>query len=176
MLPRRYRTSLWSPGMTNSGRPMSANDVVLLETMLTKDHERSAPLLSEGTHQTFFVAKHYLRQDFSPGHDDVLSGIVDGAKDCGIDGIYLFANGMCVRDDTPIGLLGRRTRLELVLLQVKNTSGFTEPPIDKLIVHLPKLLDFRRDESLLAGIANPRIIEITRRFLDTYRTLDLPEL
>jgi hypothetical protein len=60
---------------------MSANDVVLLESLLTKDRARSAPAMDVGTHHTFFVAKHYLRQNFSPGHDDLLSGIVDGEKD-----------------------------------------------------------------------------------------------
>lgn len=155
---------------------MSANDVILLESLLAKDRTRSAPAMDVGMHHTFFVGKHYLRRDFSPGHDDLLSGIVDGGKDCGIDAMYLFANGMCVRDDTPLGLLGRRTRLELVIMQVKNTSGFTEPPVDKLIVNLPKLLDFGRDEDVLSEFANPRIIETTRRFLDTYRALELPEL
>ncbi|MBC8994026.1 AIPR family protein [Micromonospora chalcea] len=155
---------------------MGANDVILLESMLDQDRRRSAPSMDATQHHNFFVAKHYLRQHFSPGHDDLLSGIVDGAGDCGIDAIYLFANSMCVRDDTPIGILGRRTRLELVIMQTKNTAGFTESPVDKLLVNLPKLLTFGRDEEALAETANPRLIEVTRRFLETYRALELPEL
>ncbi|MFC8299169.1 AIPR family protein [Micromonospora orduensis] len=155
---------------------MGQNDVILLESMLEQDRRRSAPTMALAEHHTFFVAKHYLRQHFSPGHDDLLSGIVDGEGDCGIDAIHLFANSMCVRDDTPLGMLGRRTRLELVIMQTKNTAGFTEPPIDKLLVSLPKLLTFGRDEEALAESANPRLIEVTRRFLETYRALELPEL
>lgn len=126
-------------------------------------------------HQTFFVAKHYLK-NYNTSADDLLTGIVDGGGDCGIDGIYFFANSLCIRDDTPLHGLGRKPRLDLVLVQVKNTTGFTEPAIDKLIVHLPKILDFDRDESELERFVNPRLIEVSRRFLEAYRTLDMPDL
>ncbi|WP_422771849.1 AIPR family protein [Plantactinospora sp. WMMC1484] len=154
---------------------MSSNDVILLKSMVEKDHQRSAPKLSAVDHHTFFAARHYLRQQFSPGHDDLLSGIVDGEKDCGIDAAYLFVNSMCLRDDDHHNF-GRRATIDLVLMQVKNTAGFTEPPVDKLLVTLPKLLDFGRDEDALIEFANRRVIEVTRRFLDTYRRLDMPEL
>ncbi|WP_238013727.1 AIPR family protein [Dactylosporangium sp. AC04546] len=154
---------------------MSSNDVYLLSTMVDKDRSRSAPHMSPVEHQTFFVAKQYLKP-MNPGHDDLLSGIVDGAKDCGIDAMYLFANSLCIRDDTPLKRLGRRVKLDLYIMQVKNTSGFTEVPIDKLLVNLPKLLDFRRDEEVLFESVNPRLLEITRRFLEAYQALDMPSL
>jgi hypothetical protein len=154
---------------------MSGNDVYLLSSMIDKDRERSAPQMPIVEHQTFFVAKQYLKP-MNPGHDDLLSGIVDGAKDCGIDAMYLFANSLCIRDDTPFKRLGRRVKLDLYIMQVKNTGGFTEVPIDKLIVNLPKLLDFRRDEDVLIESVNPRLLETTRRFLDAYSVLDMPSL
>ncbi|MGC5020353.1 AIPR family protein [Micromonospora sp. DT47] len=154
---------------------MNANDVFLLQAMIEREHQRSAPAMPPARHQTFFVAKQLLKK-LNPGHDDLLSGIVDGEKDCGVDGMYLFANSLCVRDETPLKVLGRRARLDLYILQVKNTSGFTESPIEKLMLSLPKLLVFGRDEESLAETVNSRLIEISRRFLDTYRTLDLPEL
>ncbi len=124
---------------------------------------------------TFFVARQYLKA-YSPNHDDLLSGLVDGEKDCGIDGIYVFVDSMCIRDEEPVSRLGRRANLDLIILQVKNTAGFTEPAIDKLIVNLPKLLNFSRDEETLAKFVNPKLIEATRRFLETYKNLDLPQL
>jgi len=155
---------------------MSANDVVLLEAMINKDRQRSAPTMPISWHHTFFAAKHYLRQDYSPGHDDLLGGIVDGEKDCGIDGLYLFANSISLRDDTPLTGFGRRANLDLIAIQVKNTNGFTEPPIDKLLISLPKLLEFGRNEEDLVRFVNPRLIEISRRFLDTYLALEMPQL
>ena len=72
---------------------------------------------------------------------------MDGENDCGLDAIYAFANGICLSDDTPFRALGKRAKLELVLLQVKDATGFGEAAIDKLIVNLPRLLQFDRDEN-----------------------------
>lgn len=154
---------------------MNANDVVLLESTLDRDRRRIAAKFPSDDFETFFVARQYLKA-YGPNSDDLLSGLVDGEKDCGVDAMYIFVDSLCIRDDEPVSRLGRHTNLDLIILQVKNTSGFTEPPIDKLIINLPKLLDFGRDEAALAGFVNPKLIEITRRFLEAYRSLDMPKL
>ncbi|MEY9953062.1 AIPR family protein [Leifsonia sp. EB34] len=153
---------------------MGANDVVLLEDMVERSR-RETEGFNAAEQEAYFVSWHYLSK-YRPSHDDVLSGIVDGTRDGGVDSIHLFANGYYLRDGVNVGALGRNPQLDLVLIQVKNTRGFGEGAVDKLIVHLPKLLDFARDEQALARQFNPRIIEITRRFLDTYRAMDMPRL
>ncbi|WP_434743018.1 AIPR family protein [Micromonospora sp. SH-82] len=154
---------------------MSANDVVLLEATIDRERKKTAGKFPVDDFHTFFVSRQYLK-DYSPNHEDVLSGLVDGEKDCGIDGIYVFVDSLCIRGDESVNRLGRRATLDLILVQVKNTSGFTEPAIDKLIVNLPKMLDFGRNESALSQFVNPKLIEATRRFLEAYKDLDLPRL
>lgn len=153
---------------------MGANDVILLEDMVNRSRVETAGLTCP-EQEAYFVAKHYLRK-YRPTPDDLLSGIVDGTGDGGLDAVFIFANGYCVRDDTDLSGLGRNAQLDLVLLQVKNSRGFTESAIDKLVVHLPELLDFTRDEAKLAQRFNPRVVEITRRFLVAYRALEMPTL
>ena len=119
---------------------MGANDVVLLEDMLERSR-RETDGLNTAEQEAYFVAYHYLIK-YRPSHDDVLSGIVDGTRDGGIDAIHMFANGYYLRDGVNVAALGRNPQLDLVLIQVKNTRGFGESAVDKLIVHLPKLLDF----------------------------------
>lgn len=157
------------------GDLMTSNDVVLLADMLNRARAETIPALSDTEHETYFSAKQYLRH-FNATHDDLLSGIVDGAQDGGIDALYMFVNGFCIRDDTPLKGFGRNAQLDLVILQVKNTKGFGESAIDKLVVNLPRLLDFSRSEEKLARTLNPRVLEITRRFLDAYRALEMPSL
>lgn len=154
---------------------MSSNDVILLADMLERDRALADPDLTQSEHEVYFSAKHYLRF-FRPTNDDLLSGIVDASRDGGLDGIYIYANSLCIRDDVPISALGKQVQLDLFLFQVKNTAGFGETAIDKLIVALPKLLDFSRDEAALSKVYNERVIEITRRFLNAYRQLELPSL
>ncbi|MEP7765200.1 AIPR family protein [Sanguibacter sp. 25GB23B1] len=154
---------------------MTANDVILLADMIEKARGETEEVLSDTDHETYFTARNYLRA-FQPSTDDLLSGIVDGTLDGGIDGLYVFVNGFCVRDDTGLSGLGRHAEIDLVVLQVKNTKGFGEAAIDKLVVNLPRLLDFSRDDSTLSRAFNPRVLEVSRRFLDTYRGLDMPAL
>jgi hypothetical protein len=154
---------------------VTANDVVLLEGMLKRHRERVSPDLSAVDHATFYATEQYLK-NYHLSHEEVLDGIVDGEKDCGIDTIHMFANNICIRDDTPLAGLGRRVTLDLVLMQVKNTGGFSEDPINRLIANLPKIFVFDRDELALARSVNPRLIEISRRFLAAYRELDILEL
>lgn len=153
---------------------MKNNDVLLLASMIDRSRAETATL-TQAEQEVFFVAKHYLRA-FNPAHDDLLAGIVEGQHDGGIDGAYLFANGRAVRDDVELKSLGSYVSLDLIFLQVKNTTGFGEPAIDKLVVNLPDLLSFERDENALRVVFNPKILEVTRRFLTAYRQLDMPSL
>lgn len=153
---------------------MSANDVILLQDMLEKSRRETAGL-SPSEQEAFFVSNHYLNA-FRPSHDDLLSGIVDGAGDGGIDAMYVFANQYCIRDDLNIEAMGRAGQLDLFFIQVKNTAGLGETPLDKLILNLPRLLDFARNDQDLAAEFNPKVIEISRRFLDLYRRMQMPHL
>jgi hypothetical protein len=155
---------------------MASNDVVLITGMLERERERLAPEQSEASFANLFTASRYLTA-YNMSHDEISEGIVDGEHDCGLDAVYTFVNGVHLRDDTPVAGLGRRNaQLDLVLMQVKTSSGFGEQAIDKLIVNVPRLFVFDRDESELAKFSNPRLIELTRRFLDAYKALDMVEL
>lgn len=152
---------------------MPSNDVVLLADMLERDRARYDSLGDD--HDTYFTARQYLRY-YAPSHDDLTAGLVDGHQDGGLDAIYIFANSLCVRDDMPLPALGRGAQLDLFFMQVKNSRGFGEDAIDKLIVNLPRILDFGRDEQALSKTLNARVLEITRRFLSAYRALEMPTL
>jgi hypothetical protein len=153
---------------------MAANDVVLLKERIEASRTETDGLTAS-EQEAYFFARHYLKA-YVPTHDDLLAGVVDGSNDGGFDGIYIFVNGNCVRDDVPLRGMGFGADLQLVMLQVKNTTGFGEDAVDKVIVHLPELLAFDRDEKALSHRFNHRVIEITRRFLRVLQELEMPEL
>lgn len=153
---------------------MGANDVILLTDMVERSRRETVGL-NAAEQEAYFVSSHYL-SEYRPSHDDVLSGIVDGTRDGGIDAVHIFANGYCIRDEFNVGALGRNPQLDLIFTQVKNSGSLGESTVDKLIVHLPKLLDFSRDDASLANQFNSRLLEVTRRFLDLYRAMEMPVL
>ncbi|WP_380168019.1 hypothetical protein [Jannaschia sp. R86511] len=73
---------------------MTANDVVMIQTMLDRSRLQVASLLPT-EHHNFWVAEQYLKH-YNLSHEELLAGIVDGERDCGIDAIYLFVNGVHV--------------------------------------------------------------------------------
>jgi hypothetical protein len=153
---------------------MPTNDAILVAEMVERSRDETDGM-SAAEQEAYFFAKHYLKS-YAPTHDDLLAGIVDGANDGGIDGLYIFVNGLCVRDDVPLRSRGYGADVHLIAFQVKNTTGFSEGAVDKLIIHLPELLAFDRDERALSKRFNRKVIEVTRRFLRVLQDLDMPEL
>lgn len=153
---------------------MSSNDVILLERKINDSRSETVGLAAS-LQETYFFAKHSLKE-YSPSHDDLLSGIVDGNHDGGLDGIFILVNGNFIRDDSPVSGMGRDANVTFRIMQIKNTSGFSEAAVDKLIIHMPELLDYERDEKDLGKRFNNKIIEITRRFLRVISDLSMPNI
>ncbi|MFI1651836.1 AIPR family protein [Streptomyces avidinii] len=140
------------------------NDQRLLDRILDDQHRRLAPLKGRDDFFTFFAADKAL-QDWDLDNDEILDGIVDGAHDCGIDGIWSFVDGRYVTADAHQYLTTRAGTIELVVLQAKTSPGYQETVFEKLHFHLPTLLDMSRDEDDLGSHTNAKLLERTRRFL-----------
>ncbi|MFF7356430.1 AIPR family protein [Streptomyces filipinensis] len=140
------------------------NDQRLLDRILEDQHRKLAPDKSRDDFFTFFSADKAL-QDWDLDNDEILDGIVDGAHDCGIDGIWAFVDERYITADAHQFLSSRASKIELVILQAKNSSGYQESVIEKLHFHLPTLLDMSRDEDDLVAHTNAKLLERTRRFL-----------
>ncbi|MET8330158.1 hypothetical protein [Streptomyces sp. NPDC005181] len=72
------------------------NDQRLLDRILDDQHLRLAPQKGRDDFFIFFAADKAL-QDWDLDNDEILDGIVDGAHDCGIDGIWSFVDGRTSR-------------------------------------------------------------------------------
>ncbi|MBZ6172073.1 AIPR family protein [Streptomyces olivaceus] len=143
---------------------MQSNDQRLLERILEDQHRKLAPDKNRDDFFTFFAADKAL-QDWDLDNDEITDGIVDGAHDCGIDGIWTFVDERYITADAHQFFPSRAGKIELVILQAKNSSGYQESVIEKLHFHLPALLDMGRDEEDLVAHTNAKLLERTRRFL-----------
>src|SRR5713101_3934057 len=82
--------------------PMSATDLTVINEIVSQTKADLAPEMPEADFWEFFTAKELLR-DYQLDPDDIQSGIVgqttqaDGS-DGGIDSMYLFVNGVPLRD------------------------------------------------------------------------------
>ncbi|WP_075731570.1 AIPR family protein [Streptomyces acidiscabies] len=147
-----------------------SNDQRLLDRILEDQHRKQAPEKSRDDFFTFFSADKAL-QDWDLDNDEIMDGIVDGSHDCGIDGIWTFVDERYITADTHKYLPSRASKIELVILQAKNSSGYQETVIEKLHFHLPTLLDMGRDEDELAAHTNAKLLDRTSRFLHVLEEL-----
>lgn len=150
--------------------PTQNNDQRLLDRILEDQHRKLAPEKSRDDFFTFFAADKAL-QDWDLDNDEIADGIVDGAHDCGIDGIWTFVDGRYISADAHQYLPSRANDIDLVILQAKNTSGYQETVIEKLHFHLPTLLDMGREEEELIDHTNAKLLDRTRRFLHVLEEL-----
>ncbi|RII20615.1 AIPR protein [Streptomyces sp. YIM 130001] len=146
------------------------NDQRLLDRILEDQHRKLAPDKSRDDFFTFFAADKAL-QDWDLDNDEITDGIVDGAHDCGIDGIWAFVDERYISADAHQYLPSRASKIELVILQAKNTSGYQETVIEKLHFHLPTLLDMGREEDDLVDHTNAKLMDRSRRFLHVLEEL-----
>ena len=149
---------------------MPSNDPVLLEQILKSNKAEVAPDRSDAEYFELFVAEQILK-DHSLSYEELDSGLVGGPHDGGIDGIWLFANGDLVHEDTDLTYLKRKVDLELRIMQCKKSGGFGEEPVNKLIAVTEHLFDLSRDPRQYADRYSAALIESAKLFRETYRSL-----
>ncbi len=79
----------------------------------------------------FFCADKLLT-NYDVSYAELSDGIIDGTGDGGVDAAYLFINRRLVASDFDYNSVGEEPEVELVVIQSKNTSSFSEAPVDKL--------------------------------------------
>lgn len=147
------------------------NNQVILSNLLTKDQKENFPTLNSSEHFEVYSAGQILK-DYDLSDDDINYGIVDGSRDGGVDSIYTFLNGEIIKEDTEINPRQSNNHIDLIIIQSKLSTSFSEEPIRKLIEFSKCLLDLSLTEEQIkqkfSSFYNQRIIEKTNLFKQTY--------
>jgi hypothetical protein len=156
---------------------MSANDLILLDKIIEQTRLEQSPSLSLSDFFEIFSVNQILK-NFDLSYDEIVSGIVDNGGDGGIDAIYVFVNGELLPEDFDVSTRRKNIELELVLLQAKTSSGFTETSMDKFHASAEDLLDLRKPVDAVGVVYNEDVRKIIQRFREAYGNLasKLPRL
>ncbi|OCX66347.1 hypothetical protein BFP70_05620 [Thioclava sp. SK-1] len=123
---------------------MSDNSEIILSQVLQDQNEAIAPEMSPPDFFEAFCAEQATKE-YELSYEEIQAGIVDGEHDGGIDSFYTFLDGECVGEEVGFTLPKKSAELEVVIIQSKSTSGFSETPIDKMISSLRRLLSLSQD-------------------------------
>lgn len=149
---------------------MTTNDVIILDKILEQRHADIGPELDSPMFFELFVAEQVLK-DYDLSYDELKAGRVGGGGDGGIDALYLFANGDLVQEDTDLSVLKRQVAIDLIVMQAKGQTGFSEGALDKLYSVTADLLDLAADHDALASVYNAELLSAMKSFKATYEAL-----
>lgn len=92
-------------------------------------------------------------------YDEIEKGIKGSGLDGGCDSIYLFINGVLVNEDFDTQKSQKEIKLELVIIQSKNTTSFKEDAIMKWKTVTENLLQLSNKSADFVGRYNEDILE-----------------
>ena len=149
---------------------MSTNDQVILDQVLAQRKAQLAPGMNDSEFFEIFCAEQLLKE-FDLSYEELEDGIVGGGGDGGIDGLYVFANGELVREDSEFASLKRGVQLDAIIIQAKRSASFGESALEKLRSSFEELFDLARPLEDLGGVYSADVIAATRRFRDAHAAL-----
>ncbi|QQQ76697.1 AIPR family protein [Saccharothrix sp. 6-C] len=141
------------------------NEILLLDTRLRKQKKETYPDLTDDEYFLVSSVDTLLRVKGLSSRQ-IEDGIVEGGNDGGIDAVYVFIDGHLVEDTTDI-IANESPQIELEVIQAKAERGFKEVAIQRLLDHLPLLLQLDADPELGIEI-NPQVLERFESFRATY--------
>ena len=145
---------------------MGANEIRALERTYRDWCARRMVGLSGVDPFEFFCADQFLKQ-YSMSDAEIISGLVDRSQDGGIDAFYFLLNRILVNDNTIIDPRASGT-INLVIMQVKETAGFSPLEIDKMHWFTRDLLDLGRQPADYHTAYHETLADKMRIFKEKY--------
>ena len=145
---------------------MAQGDKFLLDKVLESQRIQIAKNLSDSEFFEFFVAKEVLK-NYNLSYEEIEEGIIGGGSDGGIDGIYLFVDDELVGPDFDAKKAKNNAIIELIAIQAKTKSSFSEDAINKFTASMRDLLDIDKHVKDLRTVYNNDLLG----FIETYRNI-----
>ena len=134
----------------------TANEVLLLESRLQQQRNETHPAANEDEYFLISSIDTVLRFR-GLSYQEIEDGIVEGGNDGGIDAVYTFYNGVLIEDEIEATATDK-PQIDLEIIQAKNERGFKEVALQRLLDHLPLLLQLD-DNSALRREFNEQVLE-----------------
>src|SRR5690606_7562117 len=112
-----------------------------------------------------------IHKDRNITYENIISSIVDGGNDGGIDSLMVFVDEEFVEnsDDLENFNFSNKTNSRFIITQCKKENSFKEGPIDKLITTIPILLDLEKSETALLSRFNSDLVEQTLLLIEVWK-------
>lgn len=142
---------------------MGDNAVVILDNLLAKRKEELGASLADEVWFQLFTFEQALKE-FDLSYDELLSGLVDGPDDGGIDGFFVFVNDDLLGEDLALDSFKRKSPLlRLFIIQAKRGASFEETALDRLRSTISDILALDRELPPVYNRALATKVEVFRK-------------
>lgn len=142
----------------------SPNDLVLLDIFLADQQRERDLAMPDHAAFEYFVCENILK-DSDLSSDEVTSGIVGGADDGGVDGVYALLDDSLLVEDSEVFEPGfsasnyrRGVELRLHMIQAKTTQSFSETAIDIASSSTRRLLNLQYSRDDLESLYSESLV------------------
>lgn len=133
------------------------NNQLLLKEIIQQEYKENGIYEKQDDFFEFFTTSQVLK-NFDLSDNEIASGIIGGSHDGGCDGMYIFLNNDLITPDQIDNLTASKgSLLSLIIVQAKNTSGFSEDAIMKWKVVSTNLLSMSSDVNSFSERYNEQV-------------------
>lgn len=151
---------------------MAKNDIVLLDALLEKKHVEYSNLRNVGELFDMFTFENILK-NYDLSYEELEQGLVDGGDDGGIDGLFVFLDGLLLTETPNSQDVRKHPQIEVVVITCKHESTFRQIPLNNLLASIPELFDLSKHSDSFESNYNEDILEQRDLFCETFKELSV---
>ncbi|MFC4269324.1 AIPR family protein [Polaribacter marinivivus] len=148
---------------------MSNNKIILEGCIKTFKEKNEIDLTESEIFEIFSLSQ--IHKDRNITYENIISSIVDGGNDGGIDSIMVFIDEEFVEsiDDLENFNFTNKTNSKFIISQCKKENSFKEGPLDKLITTIPVLFDLEKNELALLSRFNSDLVDLALLLIQVWK-------
>ena len=151
---------------------MAKNDIVLLDALLEKKLIEYSNLKNVGELFDIFTFENILK-NYDLSYEELEQGLVDGGDDGGIDGLFVFLDGLLLTETPNSQDVRKHPQIEVVVITCKHESTFRQIPLNNLLASIPELFDLSKHSDSFESNYNEDILEQRDLFFETFKELSV---
>lgn len=149
---------------------MAKNDTVLLDGIIDERINERNP--SDKRDEVFeYLSFEQILKDYDLSFDEIGTGAIDGRRDGGIDGFFIFINGHLLQDIDSFTWPRSGSEIDVYIINCKHHETFLQAPLDKLNASFYELLDFSISKDSIIESYSEAVLAKREELIAAYRKL-----
>jgi len=146
---------------------MTNQKTILLTALIEQLKNDVAPEMKIDDYFEIFSNEQILKE-YDLSYEEIMRGTIGNGGDGGIDGLFLFANEILIDVNEDLPKIRGTLKIDLFIIQSKNTSGFSEDVLDKFISSANDIFSLENEIESLKTVYNSEFLLHIDKFRELY--------